>query len=119
VRRAFGFDDPGNAFRSTDAPASRQGGIFKQEDGQWTFTDGQGNVYYFADTTGSNVDIIFPAASEQAPDKIRVVKRLTGGANTLTVTALSGNIDGSATHSIPTQYASYSYIAYNGDYWII
>jgi hypothetical protein len=119
VRRTYGADDPGNAFRATDSAAARQGGIFNEESNQWTFTDGRGHKYWFIDTTAGNVDVLLPSASDVAPDQHFIVKRLTAGANTLTVTALSGNIDGAATLSIPTQYASYTLVAYNGNFYII
>jgi hypothetical protein len=119
VKRTFSSDDPGNAFRRTDATSAKEGGIYKLEDSQWTFTDGQGNKYWFVDTTAAPVTVTLPSAADNAPHTIFSVKRLTAGANALTVQAVSGNIDGSATHSIPTQYALYSYVAHNGDYWIV
>ena len=121
MNRVFGMDDPGNRFRRTDSAPVKIGGIYKTdpENSQVTFTDGQGNKYWLIDTTSASVVVPLPSASEVTPDTIFTVKRTTGGANTLTVTPDSGNIDGSATHSIPTQYACYSYISDGTNYWII
>lgn len=121
MNRVFGMDDPGNAFRRTDNASAKIGGIYKTDtdDGQNTFTDGQGNKYWFADTTSASVTITLPAATDVTADIIYTVKRISGGANTLTVTTGGGNIDGAASHSIGTQYASYSYISDGSNYWII
>lgn len=117
--RIFGLNDTGNAFRRTDNAPVKQGGIYKTDDGQSTFTDGQGNKYWFVDTSGGNVTVTLPAATEVTADIIYTVKRTTGGANTLTVTTGGGNIDGAASQTINTQYASYSYVSDGENYWII
>jgi hypothetical protein len=111
--------DSGQAFRRTDAAPAKIGGIWKDENSQRTFTDGQGNKYWLVDTTGGAVTVNLPDASSVTPDTIFTVKRVTAGANALTVAAAVGNIDGSASHSIPTQYASYSYVSDGENYWII
>ena len=119
--RIFTLNDTGNAFRRTDGAPAKLGGIFKTdpENGQTTFTDGQGNVYWIVDTSGGNVTITLPDATTVTPDTIFTIKRTTAGANTLTVNAESGNIDGAASQTINTQYASYSYISDGSNYWII
>jgi len=119
VSRVFGLNDTGNAFRRTDSAPAKIGGIYKEDDSQQTFTDGQGNKYWFVDTTAGNVTITLPDPTTMAADTIFTVKRTTAGANTLTVQAESGTIDGAATHLIPTQYASYSYVSDGAQYWII
>ncbi len=111
--------DSGLKFKRTDAAPVKQGGEWVTDDGQTTFTDGQGNKYWFIDTTGGNVTVNLPDADKVTADTIFTVKRKTAGANTLTVQSGVGNIDGAATHSIGTQYASYSYISDGEDYWII
>jgi hypothetical protein len=111
--------DSGLKFRRTESAPAKQGGLWYTEDSQSTFTDGQGNKYWFIDTSGGNVTVNLPDAGDVTADTIFTVKRKTGGANTLTVQSASGNIDGAATHSIPTQYASYSYVSDGVDYWII
>ena len=117
--RRFDVIDPGTGFRQTDNSPVKRGGTYKDEDGQRTFTDGQGNKYWLIDTTSANVTVTLPEASDVAPDTIFTVKRLTAGANTLTVQGASGNIDGAASHSITAQYASYSYVSDGENYWII
>lgn len=119
MSRVFTLADTGNAFRRTDGAPVKIGGIYKTDDGQSTFTDGQGNKYWFVDTTGGNVTITLPDAREVTADTIFTVKRTTAGANTLTVTAGYGNIDGAASQTINTQYASYSYISDGENWWII
>ena len=118
MNRVYAFNDAGNSFRQTDAPVAKTGGIFEFEGTQPTLTDGFGNKYWFIDTTGGNVSVALPAADE-AVSKIYTVKRKTGGANTLTVTPVSGTIDGAASHSITAQYESYSYFSDGNNYWII
>lgn len=119
IARVFGANDTGNAYRRTDGAPVKIGGLYKTDDSQSTFTDGQGGKYWFADTTSGNVTITLPAASETTADTVFTVKRVSGGANSLTVTTGGGNIDGAATHSIPTQYASYSYVSDGENYWIV
>jgi hypothetical protein len=118
MNRVYAFNDAGNSFRQTDAPGAKTGGIFEFEGTQPTLTDGFGNKYWFIDTTGGNVAVALPPADEGV-SKVYTVKRKTAGANTLTITPVSGNIDGSATHSIPAQYESHSYVSDGTDYWII
>ena len=121
MSRIYSMEDTGNAFRRTDGAPVKIGGLYKtdSDDGQNTFTDGQGNKYWFVDTTSASVTITIPDAADTTADIIYTVKRTTGGANTLTVTTGGGNIDGAASHSINTQYASYSYISDGSNYWII
>lgn len=119
--RIFSLNDTGNAFRRTDAAPSKIGGIFKTDtdNGQLSFTDGQGNVIWFADTTSGNVTVTLPDAAETTADTIFTVKRISAGANTLTVNTGGGNIDGAASQTINTQYASYSYVSDGTNWWII
>ena len=106
-------------FRRTDAPSAKEGGIHDDDNGQHIFVDGQGGTYWFVDTTAGNVTVTLPSALESAPSTKFTVKRLSGGANTLTVTAQAGTIDGAATHSIPTQYLSYDYVSDGTNYYIV
>jgi hypothetical protein len=106
-------------YRRTDAAPALQGGIYETESGQQTFTDGSGNKTWLVDTTGGNVSIALPSAVDVSPDTLFTVKRKTGGANTVTVTPDSGTIDGSAAHSIATQFAAFSYASDGDNYHIV
>ena len=119
MNRIFSAENPGNAFRSTDAPSAIQGGKYKLDGGQRTFTDGQGNKIWLADTSGGAVTITLPDPTKCAPDRIYTVKRTTGGANALVVQPQSGTIDGASSHSIMVQYLSYSYVSDGANYWIV
>ena len=103
---------------ATDAQTAKAGAIFDTEDGQVTLTNGRGDKIWFIDTTGGNVTVNLPAAADGV-SYLYIVKRKTAGANTLTVQAASGNIDNAASHTIGTQYASYTYISDGDNYWII
>ena len=119
--RIFRLSDTGNAFRRTDSAPVKIGGIYKTDtdNGQLSFTDGQGNTYWFVDTTAGAVTVTLPNAAEVTADTIFTVKRTTGGGNTLTVNSDGGNIDGAASQTINTQYASYSYVSDGSSWWII
>lgn len=121
MSRIFTVNDSGNAFRRTDGAPVKIGGIFKTDtdDNQITFTDGQGNKYWFADTSGGNVTITLPDATEVTPDTRFIVKRTTAGANSLTVATGGGNIDGAATKSMPTQYDNFTFVSDGTNYWIV
>lgn len=121
INRIFGLDDSGNAFRRTDSAPVKVGGIFKTdpETSQVTFTDGQGRVYWFVDTTAGDVTVTLPDASTLTPDTPQIVKRTTGGLNALTVTTDGGNIDGAASVSMASQYDKYTFVSDGTDYWII
>ena len=115
--RVYAFD-PGAEFRQTDAQNARRSALWKFDGVQPTLTDGLGNKYWFISTTAGNVTVTLPDAADTV-GFIYIVKRTTAGANTLTVATGGGNIDGAASHSIPTQYACYSYTSDGTNYWII
>jgi hypothetical protein len=69
------------------------------------------------DTTAGNVTVNLPDATTSV-GYLFTVKRTTAGANTLTVQADSGNIDGVATALLPTQYDSLTFRSDGTDYWI-
>jgi len=119
MSRIYAYNDTGNAFRRTDGAPVKEGGIYKDDSGQSTFTDGQGNKYWFVDTTGGNVTVTLPDASNVTADTVFVIKRTTAGVNTLTVATGSGNIDGSATYSLPNQYDRVAVVSDGANYWII
>jgi hypothetical protein len=121
MTRVYSYNDTGNAFRRTDGAPAKTGGIFKtdSDDSQNTFTDGQGRKYWFVDTSGGSVTITLPNAADVTPDTAFVVKRTTGGANSLTVATGGGNIDGAATKSMPTQYDTFTFVSDGDNYWIV
>lgn len=110
--------DPGSPFRQTDAQVVKKGGIWKFDGLQPTLTRGNGDVYWFVNTTAANVTVTLPDAADTVAI-VYTVKRLTAGANTLTVGTIAGTIDGAATHSIATQYLAYSYLSDGSNYFII
>lgn len=70
------------------------------------------------DTSAGATTAVLPAASATL-GLLFTVKRITAGANSLTVSAATGNIDGSATLSIATQYTVYSFRSDGTNYWIV
>ncbi len=70
---------------------------------------------YVVDTTSGNRQVVLPAASSTV-DIEQIIKRSTGGANTCTISSDGGNIDGTASYTIATQYASVRLIS-DGDNW--
>lgn len=121
MSRIYRMEDTGNAFRRTDSAPVKTGGIYKvdPDDGQLTFTDGQGNKYWFVDTTSASVTVTLPNAAEVTADTRFIVKRTTAGANSLTVSTGGGNIDGAATKSMASQYDKYTFVSDGTDYWIV
>ena len=111
--------DTGLSFRDRDAAPVKRGGIYKTDEGQLTFTDGKGNKFWFVDTSGGDVTITLPKASDAAPDTKFHVKRMTAGADALSVTAEEGDIDGASSHSLPTQYDKACYVSDGENYWIV
>lgn len=110
--------DPGAPFRQTDSQAVKKGGIWDFDGVKPMLTMGNGDVYWFVSTTAGNETVVLPAA-EDTVSIIYTVKRTTGGAETLTVSAISGNIDGSGSLSVPNQYDVYSMTSDGTNYWII
>lgn len=112
------FQGNEHAFHQTNNYSALRGFIIRAEDGQFVLYDGIGNRTALIDTTAGAVawSLLEPKI---ALGLLQVVKRLTGGANALTVTSPSGNIDGAASHSIPTQYQSFTYISDGTNYWIV
>lgn len=118
-RLPYRLADPGLAVRKTDAPVMKEGGLFKQDGTQWTFTDGQGNKIWLVDTTSGNVAITLPDPATVTPDTKFIVKRTTGGTNTLTVTPASGTIDGFTSDSLASKNDAATYISDGSVYWTI
>ena len=66
------------------------------------------------DTTAGDVTVTLPANGLTYR-----IKRITAGANTLTVATAAGDIDGAATATIATQYESITLKSDGADYWIV
>lgn len=88
------------------------------DNGQYAMADGAGNVIYFCDTTGGPVTVTLPSAAASAGTMFKV-KRTTGGANALNIVATTGNIDGTATVSIATQYTCLQIVSDGDNWWIV
>lgn len=76
---------------------------------------GNGDWFYAVNTAAGNVTVTLPDVAEAA-GQTHIVKRISGGANTCTITAAAGLLDGSATHSIAAQYGVRCYFS-DGDEW--
>lgn len=88
------------------------------QDNQYWLSDSQGNKICFADTSSGDVAITLPSAGPSVGLCYKV-KRTTGGINSLTVTADSGNIDGTATVGISTQYTCLQMVSDGENWWIV
>lgn len=88
------------------------------ENSQYALADGAGNVIYFVDTTSADVTITLPSAGPSVGTMYKV-KRTTGGANNCNITAASGNIDGTATIGIATQYTCLQIVSDGENWWIV
>lgn len=102
----------------TDAQLAQRAVLFDTENSQQVMYDGFGNKTWFIDTTGGNTTITLPAANADLAIGITfAVVRKTGGANTLTIAPVSGNIEGSVTAAMPTQYDFRQYRSDGTDYY--
>lgn len=109
---------PQNNRPSTEAQLVQQGVIFATEDSQLVMYDGQGNKTWFVDTTAGNVTITLPAANaDNAIGVTFTIKRKTAGVNTLTIDPATGNIEGSVTAAMPTQFDFRQYRSDGTEYW--
>jgi len=109
---------PANNRPSTEAQIADRSVIFATEGGQQVMYDGQGNKTWFVDTSGGNVTITLPAANADTAIGVTfAIVRKTAGANTLTIDPESGNIEGSVTASMPTQYDFRQYRSDGTDYY--
>lgn len=76
-----------------------------------------GNTYLI-DTTAGSVTVTLPDPSTVV-GRTFIIKRITGGGNTLTIQGTSGNIDGAASVSISVQYNSLTFKSDGTNYWLI
>ena len=110
--------DPGAPYRQTDSQAVKKGGIWKFDGLQPTLTMGNGDVYWFIDTTAASVTVTLPDAADTV-SIIYTVKRKSAGVNTLTVATIAGDIDGAATKALTLQYDHFAFTSDGTQYWII
>ncbi|TWT11714.1 hypothetical protein [Reyranella sp. CPCC 100927] len=76
---------------------------------------GNGDWFYAVDTTAANRTVTLPDVAEAA-GQTHIVKRISGGANSCTITAAAGLLDGEAAHSIAAQYGVRGYFS-DGEAW--
>lgn len=104
----------------TAGQPQKTGVIFKVESGQVVIYNGAGDKTWIVDTTAAPVPITLPAAnSDAALGVVFTLKRTTGGANALTIATEGGNIDGTATYSLATQYAAVRIVSDGSNYWTL
>lgn len=70
------------------------------------------------DTSAGNTTVSLPDATK-VKNRTFAVKRTTGGADTLTVSAVSGDIDGASSDTLVDQYACRIYKSDGVNYWIV
>ncbi len=73
---------------------------------------------YLVDTTAGNTTVTLPSASTVTGRKF-IIKRVSAGANSLTVQATAGNIDGASTYSMATQYMARELQSDGTNYFIV
>ena len=88
------------------------------EDGQYWLADNHGNRLCIADTSSGNVAITLPAAKDTTGLRYEI-KRTTGGPNSLTIATTDGNIDGTTTVSVATQYTCLQLRSDGTNWWIV
>jgi hypothetical protein len=79
---------------------------------------GNGDWIYLVDTTAANRQVILPRAADEV-GHLHTVKRISAGANTCVVSSEGGNLDGSASYSIATQYVAVGFFADGDNWWAI
>jgi hypothetical protein len=78
-----------------------------------------GDTVILADATGGNITVTLKPALE-CTEKLVIVKRQNGGANTVTIDADgTETIDGSTTNVLNAQYDTVRLMAYGGSWWIV
>lgn len=74
--------------------------------------------FLLVDTTGGNVLITLPTPSRALIARPFVVKRISGGSNTLTVVPPSGTIDDASSVKLMAQYDTLRVVCDGTDFWI-
>jgi phage gp37-like protein len=107
-----------SAYGATDDMVAKRGGIFTFEDGQLVFTEGAGHETWFATASASVQTVTLPSADASVGTRF-TVKRQSGSGHALNVVALSGNLDGTATHTIANQYDCFTFQSDGTNYNIV
>jgi hypothetical protein len=90
-----------------DSQAVKRGGIFRFEDGQKVFYNGNGDKLWLATASASAYTIAIPSADKSVGTRY-TIKRMSATANALKIKPATGNIDGTPTYTIATQYHAIS-----------
>lgn len=69
------------------------------------------------DTTAGNVTVTLPDVKYKG--NRYTVKRVTAGANTLTIQGASGNVDGAGSTTIATQYQAKTFVSDGTNWWTV
>src|SRR5262245_13378050 len=109
---------PDPAYGATDDMVAKKGGIFTFDDGQPVFTDGAGHKTWFATASASAKTITLPSADASVGTRF-TVKRQSGAGHNLNITALSGNLDGTATYTIANQYDCFTFQSDGTNYNVV
>jgi len=88
------------------------------ESGLYCIANDMGDVLVVGDTSGGDVTFTLPSANA-AVNVTYYVKRTTGGTNNLNITSSAGNIDGTATVGIATQYTCLQIRSDGTDWWVV
>lgn len=83
-----------------------------------TYTIGPKERVILANATGGAFTVTLPNATLRRNQTPITVKRLNGGGNAVTVGSAGGTIDGAATQSLGTQYATIQVVS-DGQNWHI
>lgn len=102
--------------RDFQQPYILRGYEFGDDSGQEFLEDGSGNRVYFVTTSAAAATVVLPSAGRVTGVRYEI-KRLDAGANQLNIYALSGNIDGSLTQSLATQYDTLIVRSDGRNYW--
>lgn len=111
------FDKFGQIYGSRDDLTTR-GGIFDTEDGQTTFTDGQGNKTWFATASAAAATITLPPPAD-ALGQTYTVKRKTATANALNVVSTSGKVENTTTYTVVNQFDAPTFRSDGTNYHVV
>lgn len=88
------------------------------ESGLYCIANDLGDVLVIGDTSGGDVTFTLPSANASV-NVTYYVKRTTGGVNSLNVVSSAGNIDGTATVGIATQYTCLQIRSDGENWWVV